>query len=122
MSAGTRQSTWSTDAPEASGGEISGICFIGGLPHCFYRRPLGFCREVAPRRSRNLQRPPKLRLPRRPQLPQRRVEMATGRGRVSLNTSSLQELRPALDRLSGRRGRFVPNSEGGSRAAFFVVG
>jgi hypothetical protein len=38
ISARTRQSTWSTDAPEASGARNLGICLIGGLPHCFYRR------------------------------------------------------------------------------------
>jgi hypothetical protein len=35
ISARTRQSTWSTDAPEASGARNLGICLIGGLPHCF---------------------------------------------------------------------------------------
>jgi hypothetical protein len=44
ISARTRQSTWSTDAPEASGARNLGICLIGGLPHCFYR---GAARGVA---------------------------------------------------------------------------
>jgi hypothetical protein len=48
-----------------------------GPSHCFYRRAARVCREVAPRRSRNLQRPPKLRLS-PPQLPQRRVQIAVG--------------------------------------------
>ena len=38
ISARTRQSTWSTDAPEASIARNLGICLIGGLPHCFCRR------------------------------------------------------------------------------------
>jgi hypothetical protein len=33
ISARTRQSTWSTDAPEASVARNLGICLIGGLPH-----------------------------------------------------------------------------------------
>jgi hypothetical protein len=48
ISARTRQSTWSTDAPEAPVARNLGICLIGGLPHCFYRRAARVCREVAP--------------------------------------------------------------------------
>ena len=35
-------------ASERLGARNLGICFIGGLPHCFYRRPARVCREVAP--------------------------------------------------------------------------
>jgi hypothetical protein len=123
MSARTRQSTWSTDAPEASGARNLGICFIGGLPNCFYRRPArGLPRGRAPAAraisSARLNSAP----PRRPQLPQRRVEIAAGRcARVSLNASSLQEAPPEPRSVVGATRRPVrANSEGGSRAAFFV--
>jgi len=82
ISARTRQSTWSTDAPEASGARNLGICLIGLLlPLLVSAGRSAFAARSRPRRSRNLQRPPKLRLPRRPQLPQRRVQIAAGSDR-----------------------------------------
>jgi hypothetical protein len=125
MSARTRQSTWSTDAPEASGARNLGICFIGGLPHCFYRRPArGLPRGRAPaaRAISSARLNSASASPRRPQFPQRRVEIAAGRcARVSLNASSLQEAPPEPRSVVGATRRPVrANSEGGSRAAFFV--
>jgi hypothetical protein len=82
MSARTRQSTWSIDAPGASGARNLGICLIGGLPHCFYRRAArGLPRGRAPAARAISSARRNSASPRRPQLPQRRVQIAAGSDR-----------------------------------------
>jgi hypothetical protein len=48
ISARTRQSTWSTDAPEAPVARNLGICLIGGLPIAFIVGPLAFAARSRP--------------------------------------------------------------------------
>jgi hypothetical protein len=83
----------------------------------------GFAARSRPRRSRDLQRPPKLRLP--PAFRNSRSDASKSQPGAAPECPSTRvrckRLRPALDRPSRATRRPVgANSEGGFRAAFFV--
>ena len=100
-----------TDAPEASGARNLGSCFIGGLPHCFYRRaarrlPRGrapAARAISSARLNSASR-------RRPQLPQRRVQIAAGSDReMNFGVTRLQTPRhQEWQGIPARRGSQLP--------------
>ena len=89
ISARTRQSTWSTDAPGASTGSGAQFCEGAGSPPLglllFPGRGSQFCAPRHSPRGRgappHLQSPPNLRRPhpRRPKIPQRRVQIPSMR-------------------------------------------